>query len=149
MWNAAAATFIINSIFGPNEERTCVHVYIHVFTSKRYEAIFYVWPFTSLATRRLSAASRPAHIVASLALEGSKWQHTYVLVHVYGAAHMCNRCVISAPRPHRRCQHIRSPTCATEDCFTEAVQLCLHQTRSFSVTSISELRSGNQTWTVF
>lgn len=58
-----------------------------------------------------------------------------VLVHVYGSAHMCNRCVISAPRPHHCCQHVRSSACVTEDCFTEVMQLepPLHPTRrSFS-----------------
>lgn len=41
-----------------------------------------------------------------------------VLVHMYGSAHMCNRCVISAPRPHHCCQHVRSSACVTEDCFS-------------------------------
>lgn len=46
-----------------------------------------------------------------------------VLVHVYASAHMCNRCVISVPRPHHCCQHVGSSACVMEDCFTEVIQL--------------------------
>lgn len=44
-------------------------------------------------------------------------------MHVHGSAHMCNRCVISASRPHHCCQHVGSSTCETGDCFTEVIEL--------------------------
>lgn len=102
--------------------------------------LFSWWLTHAVAIFHLTQNPEPSHPMSVkylpfLAFPMSAWKkiceeetgkviaHMYVLVHVYGAAHMCNRCVISVSRPHHCCQHVRSSACVTEHCFTEVIQL--------------------------
>lgn len=65
-----------------------------------------------------------------------------VSVPVCGSAHMCNRCVISASRPHRCCQHVQSSACETEDRGPERSDDVFPPNRFLGLTASEKRRSA-------